>query len=78
VAGGVLLYKDMADRPWWSVTASRLHDLVIARQWVHFVPASAVVDWVEEKGARCVSRRTIDTLWYRHEIAAFERHPEYS
>jgi 2-polyprenyl-3-methyl-5-hydroxy-6-metoxy-1,4-benzoquinol methylase len=73
--GGVLLYKDMVRTPWWQAWANRLHDLVLARQWIHYVPIERVKDWVSASGFR--EERYVHTrqLWYGHELCLFRRLP---
>lgn len=71
--GGRLIYKDMVARPRWRATANRLHDLVLARQWVRYQPLDAVVRWCERQGLRLVERQSVDMLWYGHEWVVMER-----
>lgn len=53
--GGVLIYKDMADgsplHAWWN----RLHDLLMARQWIHYLPLEHVERWLEAAGANMLA-----------------------
>ncbi len=71
--GGVLIYKDMADSPFWMAGANRLHDLVLARQWIHYAPIESVCAWVAEKNFSEEHEETIDRYWYRHELRVFRR-----
>jgi 2-polyprenyl-3-methyl-5-hydroxy-6-metoxy-1,4-benzoquinol methylase len=71
--GGLFLYKDMARRPRWRAFANRLHDLVMARQWIHYLPLDVARRWgtdcrlsIEEEG-RCAM------LWYAHEWLVFRK-----
>lgn len=73
--GGVLLYKDMADQPWLTATMNRLHDLVIARDWIHYVPISRVDEWVSSLGLRRTHAEEISRLWYRHDLRVYVRAP---
>ena len=41
--GGLLVYKDMVERPRWRAWKNRLHDLVLARQWTITHPCSPFV-----------------------------------
>lgn len=66
--GGILLYKDIAARPYWRATANRLHDLVLARQWIEYAPIELVKQWASTLGLIVECSRTIDMLWYRHEL----------
>src|SRR6266576_3469231 len=45
---GLLIYKDMCRRPRWRAAANRLHDLVLARQWINYLPISQVELWAGE------------------------------
>lgn len=70
---GVLLYKDMANHPWYFAWANRLHDLVLARQWIHYLPVEQVISIARKHGLAVQHRETITMLWYRHELAVFSR-----
>lgn len=69
--GGLLLYKDMARRPHWRALANRLHDLVMARQWIHYVPIGKVEAWASEAGLRTLHAESFQRLWYAHELRVF-------
>lgn len=71
--GGVLIYKDMADSPFWMAGANRLHDLILARQWIHYAPIEAVSEWLAEIGFVEEHDETVDLYWYRHELRVFRR-----
>jgi SAM-dependent methyltransferase len=73
--GGVLLYKDMVVRPRWRACANRLHDLVMARQWVHHRALAEVAAWVEARGFTTSRSERIDRWWYGHELALFRAAP---
>lgn len=70
--GGRLIYKDMADRPIWMATANRLHDLVIARDWIHYLPLSTVRKTLAERGFSSVNELRTPRLWYMHELLVME------
>lgn len=72
-AGGRLLYKDMSTRPRWRALASRAHDLLISRQWIHYAPVTAVEAWADECGLKLVHAARINRLWYGHDLRVFER-----
>jgi 2-polyprenyl-3-methyl-5-hydroxy-6-metoxy-1,4-benzoquinol methylase len=65
--GGTLLYKDMASRPlvpaWWN----RLHDLILARQWIHYRAIDEVEEWLAVYGAKIVDRGSRRLGLYAHE-----------
>jgi len=71
--GGVLIYKDMADRPAWQVLTSRLHDLVFSRQWVHLPSFRMVSDCLKSAGLKTGDYARQRILWYGHETAVFHR-----
>ena len=70
---GILLYKDMCARPWWKASANRLHDLVLARQWIHYVPLAEIRRWATELGFNVVGEEKYSRLWYGHELLAMQR-----
>ena len=70
-AGGVLIYKDMCSRPLWRAAANRVHDLVLARQWIRYAPVAQVERWAGEHGLKLVHSRDSQRLWYGHELRVF-------
>jgi SAM-dependent methyltransferase len=71
--GGLFLYKDMVKRPRWRAWANRLHDLVVARQWIHYLDLEAVVDEGRRCGLHVTHRGRVDRWWYGHEYAVLEK-----
>jgi 2-polyprenyl-3-methyl-5-hydroxy-6-metoxy-1,4-benzoquinol methylase len=71
--GGTLVYKDMCMRPWWKAQANRLHDFVIARERIAYVPIQKVQDWASAQGMETIARRDDTRLWYGHELCVFRR-----
>ncbi len=69
--GGVLLYKDMADHPWLTAAMNRLHDLLVARDWIHYVPIHRVDEWAANSGLIRTHAEAITRLWYRHELRVY-------
>lgn len=70
--GGRLIYKDMTDRG-WRAQMNRLHDLVMARQWVRYTPAAEVEAWAAGAGLVLTYREDVTRAWYGHELRVFER-----
>ena len=66
--GGLFIYKDMCSRPVWRAGANRLHDLLIARQWIHYLPLSNAVAWAMAQGFTVVEQSRVNMFWYGHEI----------
>ena len=69
--GGVLLYKDMANHPALPALMNRLHDLIVARQWIHYVPIRKVDEWAKECGLIRTHAEEMTRLWYRHELRVY-------
>lgn len=71
--GGLLLYKDMVRRPFWRAWANKLHDLLIARQFIRYVPIEVVDAQAHEAGLEMIAARTINVFWYGHELRTFRK-----
>lgn len=71
--GGKLIYKDMADRPWVSALQNRLHDLVLARQFIHYVPFETVRDWAREAGVEVRREYHVRLFNYAHDMFVLEK-----
>jgi 2-polyprenyl-3-methyl-5-hydroxy-6-metoxy-1,4-benzoquinol methylase len=71
--GARMLYKDIAPRPRWRAAANTVHDLLLARQWVHYVPMTTIVAWAKEEGLNLVREYRLNRLWYGHQFAVFVR-----
>jgi SAM-dependent methyltransferase len=71
--GGLLLYKDMASRPRFQAAMNRLHDLVLAGQWIHYVPIRFIEEWARGLDLTCCSAETVSRLWYRHELRVYRK-----
>lgn len=71
--GGRLVYKDMRGGGLLRPHCNRLHDLVVARDWIHFCDEQTVVDAAVAAGLRAIERRWFNTLWYGHVLLVFER-----
>ncbi len=72
-AGGVLLYKDMCRRPLWRAWMNRLHDLVLARQWIHYARIEDVEAWAIAAGLVVERRASFSRWWYGHELLVLRR-----
>jgi 2-polyprenyl-3-methyl-5-hydroxy-6-metoxy-1,4-benzoquinol methylase len=71
--GGTLIYKDMCKRPIWRAAANRLHDLTLARQWIHYRPIENVRQWANDLGLALAKAQTHNRLWYGHELIVLHR-----
>jgi 2-polyprenyl-3-methyl-5-hydroxy-6-metoxy-1,4-benzoquinol methylase len=71
--GGLFIYKDMCERPWWRAQMNRLHDLVVSREMINYAPFSSVINWAHESGLAVRETHKYARLWYGHELAVFVR-----
>ena len=70
---GLLLYKDMCARPRWKAWGNRLHDLLLARQWIHYRPLAEVTCWAAQAGFSVVRKEEYTRFWYGHELLVLRR-----
>jgi len=52
-----------------------MHDLLLARQWIHYLPIRRVDEWAGEFGLVPVHKEAISRLWYRHELRIYRKPP---
>jgi 2-polyprenyl-3-methyl-5-hydroxy-6-metoxy-1,4-benzoquinol methylase len=71
--GGLLIFKDMAMHPAWKRVLNTLHDLVVARQLVRYVPLQRVTAILCERGLELTETENYSALWYAHELALLRR-----
>jgi SAM-dependent methyltransferase len=71
--GGILLYKDMCASPWWKASMNRLHDLVLARQWIHYAPLAEVIGWARALDFSVAWKEQYSRFWYGHELLVLRR-----
>lgn len=71
--GGLLIYKDMSRRPFWCGFANRMHDLVMAKQWIEYRDIGDVARWGQESGLKIVVEGSTRMFWYSHEWIVFTR-----
>ncbi len=71
--GGRMIYKDVCLRPLWKRAMNRLHDLVMARQWICEVPLEKVRDWAVQEGLQVLVEQHYGRLWYGHELLVLRR-----
>ena len=70
---GLLVYKDICARPWWKAWGNRLHDLLLARQWIQYVPLCHVIGWAAEAGFTVLRKEEYTRFWYGHELLVLRR-----
>jgi 2-polyprenyl-3-methyl-5-hydroxy-6-metoxy-1,4-benzoquinol methylase len=71
--GGLLVYKDISNAPWYCAGANRLHDLIVAREWIHYVPIASVEEWAAALRFEQQSAGSFRMLWYQHDLRVFRR-----
>lgn len=72
-SGGTFIYKDMVRTPLWQAWGNRLHDLVLAQDWISYEPMDRVVAACAELGLRQTSYDRFSRYWYGHEMAVFRK-----
>ncbi|MBL8963317.1 MAG: class I SAM-dependent methyltransferase [Phycisphaeraceae bacterium] len=73
--GGRLIYKDMTRRGVVRPLMNRLHDLVLARQWIHYADIDLVQAWLtgSEAGMSVTHRAFHARGWYGHELLVMDK-----
>jgi 2-polyprenyl-3-methyl-5-hydroxy-6-metoxy-1,4-benzoquinol methylase len=71
--GGTLVIKDMAVRPRVMAAMNQLHDLVMARQWIHHVAGATIAAWAQQLGLRVAPVERFHRWWYAHELVVAQR-----
>jgi len=71
--GGLLIIKEMATTPWWCAGANRLHDLLLAREWIHQMDASTVARWCSSAGLAITTHGAARHAWYAHHWTVAQR-----
>lgn len=70
---GILIFKDMCQKPAWKAFANRIHDLIMAKQWIHYFPIQGVIDHLTQKGFQVINREDYSNFCYGHEMCVFKR-----
>lgn len=71
--GGLVIYKDMAQRPAFYAFMNQMHDLVMAREWIRLEPIANVERWAEAAGLRLRDSGTYRRAWYAHELRVWQK-----
>ncbi|MER6943530.1 class I SAM-dependent methyltransferase [Nonomuraea sp. NPDC000554] len=71
--GGMFIYKDMSARPRWRNAACRVHDLIIAREWIHPVPVATVERWAAENSLTLELSKTAHRVIYGNDLRVFRK-----
>ena len=71
--GGLLIYKDMTDRPRWRRFAHTVDDLIFSHELVHQVEAGEVDAWGTRAGLQIEHAEYIPRLIYGHQLRVFRK-----
>lgn len=71
--GGLLIYKDMVRRPAWQAGWNRMHDLLLARQWINYRNIDEVRAWTSAQGSTPIVEQRVDIGPYGHELLVAQR-----
>lgn len=71
--GGLFVFKDMRKDQVFRSTMNRLHDLVLAQDWITYVAGSTIESWVTNQGFERIDFWRENMLWYGHEALIFQR-----
>jgi hypothetical protein len=63
----------MSDSPWYCAGANRLHDLVVAREWIHYVPVVVIERWAAGLRLELQTAASFRMLWYQHDLRVFRK-----
>ena len=72
-SNGTFIYKDMARKPMWKAMANRLHDLLMARQWINYMPVERVEAIAREEGLVLKVKKDMHRFCYAHELRVFAK-----
>ena len=73
---GLLIYKDISERPRWRFWANRLHDLIVAREWIDVLPIRQVEDWASADNLELKHTAYVERLWYGHDLRVWSNATE--
>ena len=71
--GGLFIFKDMSSTPFLCASWNRMHDLIMARQWIHYVTSAQVVEWGQASGLELVEQGQRRLYLYHHFWLVFRR-----
>ncbi|MEV0581657.1 class I SAM-dependent methyltransferase [Nonomuraea sp. NPDC050310] len=71
--GGIFIYKDMSLRPRWRNFFCRVHDLIIAREWIYPIPVAEVEGWAAENGLTVEVAKTAHRVVYGNDLRVFRK-----
>ena len=71
--GGRLIYKDMANKPYIYAAFNMLHDLILSRQLIRYLPIANAQNYFESLGGTTLTRQAWRRGFYAHEMLVIEK-----
>jgi 2-polyprenyl-3-methyl-5-hydroxy-6-metoxy-1,4-benzoquinol methylase len=71
--GGRLIYKDMARSPSWAAAGNRVHDLIMARQWIHYFPIQDAIGVMKQSDCSIIHQDEWRRYFYAHEFVVAQK-----
>lgn len=71
--GGLLLVKEMNNKPFLMMMANQIHDLLLARQWINHISKEKLNDIGHKSGLKSTDFIEIKKLWYSHYAFSFSK-----
>jgi len=71
--GGILLYKDMVRRPRWRAFQNWCQDLLVSKQWIHYLPIAEVEAVARRAELIELRSETINRFGFGHELRVYRR-----
>jgi 2-polyprenyl-3-methyl-5-hydroxy-6-metoxy-1,4-benzoquinol methylase len=71
--GGRLIYKDMASSPALHALVNQIHDLILARQFIHYFPLKSALDQLARSGGILRHQGEWRRGPYAHELLVIEK-----
>ncbi len=65
--GGLLIIKDMSKKPWYFAMMNIIHDLIFAKQLIHYLPFHELVLNIKLNGFEIKEINSKILFWYSHE-----------
>lgn len=71
--GALFLYKDINSADIFRASMNRLHDMALAQDWVHYLPAENARKLAAGAGLTEIHYDKINRLWYGHDLHVFRK-----
>jgi 2-polyprenyl-3-methyl-5-hydroxy-6-metoxy-1,4-benzoquinol methylase len=71
--GGIFIYKDMSTKPMFYALINRIHDLILAKQWIHYLSLEKVLEVFNKEGFSLIQSEDILKGCYHHNLLVFKK-----